>query len=805
MILNFTPRSGFTRLSAISLALSLALLACNTTPKTTDSSTSRKPWKSSNVNAAAVRTGYLSDQDWVSATSTWGPISKNLAYGEGNPNDRKKITLSGTPYDKGLGTHADSTINFKLDPTCSRFKASLGIDDQVRWQTEYGNVIFQVYGDNALLFDSQSMTGNTPTKEIDVNITGHSSLKLVVDQNKNAVEGDQSDWYDQADWASARVECSTSSSPTPTPPVPPQTPAGALRTGFVSDQMDLAFNQQNGWGPIEINMANGDDLAQKTPDSPYFNGHEPPLTLKTGVVAKGLGVHALSSVEFPLGGQCSSFSAVVGLDQAYLDQPGHTVNFQVWVDGSMKKDSGVLNKDSAPVKFEVELSGGKTLKLIVTDGGDGNAYDHADWTDAKVVCGTVSSPPPPAAPPAPPSPTPTPPAPPTPPVTPPSPPSPPPSSGKKLIELGWDAMTADFVKSNIAAMEQRPFNGFVMNLHAGQTIFNKTAYPDSAYTNDRNDLAATTFTKLNDNFISIWGSRENGWSWFDDNDWAATVTNARNFAKTAKIGRFKGFFFDPEPYENNPWAYNSGLYPNQSFNEVQAKVRQRGGEFMNALQSEMPNVKVLTLFGVSYIKMRAEQSGNLEGVDWVLLASFIDGMLSTINPQAQLIDGNEFSYYNYLPKSQEFDAFKNSKNAARSLISAENQAKYDNQVKTSQAVFIDALLKLLGSGDSDSNEPLIGCHLRGRNERKLILENHIYQALRTTDEYAWVYSEKMNWWNSPYPSFAFPTDLEPVIASAMQKINANQPLGFDSEAILTPAAARLSVFYGGGHSTPVCY
>ncbi len=788
IISNLTGRFTTSRFSAISLALTIALISCNTTPKTTDSNTNRKPWKSSNTNAAALSTGYLSDQDWTSATSTWGPVTKNLAYGEGNPADRKKITLSGTSYDKGLGTHADSSVTFKLDPSCSSFKASIGIDDQVRWQTEHGNVLFQVYGDNnKLLFDSKSVNGSTPTKDVDVNVSGQASLKLVVDQNKNTTEGDQSDWYDQADWANARVECAGSSTP-PTNPQPPTPPTSVLSTGFVSDQMDLAFNQQNGWGPIEINMANGDDVAQKTPESPYYNGHEPPLTLKTGVVAKGLGVHASSSVEFPLGGQCSSFSAVVGLDQAYLDQTGHTVNFQVLVDGNVKRESGVLNKDSAPVKLEVDLAGGKTLKLVVTDGGDGNAYDHADWTDAKVTCGTVSNPQPPVTPPSPPTPPVTPPSPPTPPVTPPAPPT----NAKKLIELGWDTATPDFVKNNIAVMEQRPFDGFAVNLNAGKTIFNKTAYPDSAYTNDRNDLAATKFTKFN-NFISIWGSREGDWSWFDDNDWAATAKNASNFAKTAKIGRFKGFFFDPEPYDNNPWAYNSSLYPNQSFAEVQAKVRQRGGEFMNAIQAEMPDVKILTLFGVSYIKMRANQSGNLESVDWVLLASFIDGMLSTINPQAQLIDGNEFSYYNYLPKAQEFDAFRDAKNAARDLVSPGNYAKYDNQVKISQAVFVDGIMNLF------SDQLIIGCHLRNTSERQLVLEHHTYQALRTTDEYAWVYNEKMNWWNSPYPNFPFPTDLEPVLARASQKINANQPLGFDAEAILAPAAADLSRVFGGAN------
>ncbi len=338
-------------------------------------------------------------------------------------------------------------------------------------------------------------------------------------------------------------------------------------------------------------------------------------------------------------------------------------------------------------------------------------------------------------------------------------------------------------------MEQSPFNGFTMSLNAGKTIFNKTAYPDSAYVNDRNDLAATNFSKLSDNFISMWSARENGWDWFNDNDWAATKTNAHNFAKTAKAGNFKGFFFDPEPYGTNPWAYTAQLYPNQPFASVQAKVRQRGAAFLNAIQAELPNVKILTLFGVSHIKAQAEEKGSLEKADWVLLASFIDGMLDVINPQAQLIDGHEGSYY--FSKNQSFDDFRDYKKSAGDYVSPENHAKYDNQVKIAHAVFIDGLMNLFA-------EPFfLGCHLRDTNERQLILENHTYQALRTSDEYVWGYNEKMNWWGSESPNLPYPTDLAPILARASQKISTNQPLGFDSDAILAPADARLSRVYAG--------
>jgi PA14 domain len=367
------------------------------------------------------------------------------------------------------------------------------------------------------------------------------------------------------------------------------------------------------------------------------------------------------------------------------------------------------------------------------------------------------------------------------------------ATGKKLIELGWDSPTPDFVRANITKMEQRPFDGVVLRLNAGKTIFNKSAYTDAAYTNDRADLSATKFSKLNQNFISIWAARETGWSWFNDADWNATATNAKNFAKTAKAGGIKGFFFDPEPYGTNPWSYSTALYPNQSFANVQAKVRQRGAAFLNAIQTEMPDVKILTLFGMTYIKKQAQQT-ILEQVEWTLLASFIDGMLDVINPRAQLIDGNEASYYYYLPNAQEFDAFKGIKNAARTSVSAENRAKYNNQVKTSHAVFIDGLLGLY---NPENINGLLGCHLRDTNERQLMLEHHTYHALRTSDEYVWAYNERMNWWGSATPNLPLPNNLETILARAKAKATGGQPLGLSIEGFLPLAAQRYARTWNG--------
>jgi hypothetical protein len=344
---------------------------------------------------------------------------------------------------------------------------------------------------------------------------------------------------------------------------------------------------------------------------------------------------------------------------------------------------------------------------------------------------------------------------------------------KALIELGWDAPTPNYLRANIKTMEQRPFNGLMVNLNAGKTIFNKTAYPESAYTQDQTDLVATTFGKLKHNFITIWSAKENGWDWFNDNDWTATQTNARNFAKMGKAGRFKGFFFDPEPYGTNPWSYNTQLYPTQSFTSVQAKVRQRGAAFLSAIQSQMPEVKIMTLFGMGIVKAQAEEKGSLEKADWVLLGSFIDGMLDVINPKSQLIEGNEGSYY--YTKAKDFSDFRAYQKSARGYVSLKNRAKYDNQVKIAHAVFADGLLNLWKS------PRFFGYYLQNDLERQQFLEHNTYHALKNSDHYVWVYNENMDWWGSKGSGVQLPNGLEDTLKRVSQKVNQNQALGFNMD------------------------
>jgi glucose/arabinose dehydrogenase len=130
----------------------------------------------------------------------------------------------------------------------------------------------------------------------------------------------------------------------------------------------------NGLGPIEKNRNNGDA-------APEDGGI---IALDGIPYAKGLGVFAPSDVGFDLGGACSGrFVADIGIDDR-AGSRGSAV-FQVWLDGVKAFDSGVMSGGDSRKSISISVAGKRAMRLVVTDGGDGNAFDFADWAGARVA------------------------------------------------------------------------------------------------------------------------------------------------------------------------------------------------------------------------------------------------------------------------------------------------------------------------------------------------------------------------------------------------------------------------------------
>jgi alpha-galactosidase len=140
----------------------------------------------------------------------------------------------------------------------------------------------------------------------------------------------------------------------------------------LSDVVEL--RSSNGWGPFETNRSNGDQLV----------GDGQPMTMRGTRFEKGLGVNAPSEIEYYLGGACSTMTAYVGVDD---DAEGHgSVELQVYADGALVADSGIMTGTTPTRSLSADLSHADSVKLVVTDGGDGIEYDHADWANPVLTC-----------------------------------------------------------------------------------------------------------------------------------------------------------------------------------------------------------------------------------------------------------------------------------------------------------------------------------------------------------------------------------------------------------------------------------
>ncbi|MFI5382241.1 MAG: NPCBM/NEW2 domain-containing protein, partial [Tepidisphaerales bacterium] len=108
------------------------------------------------------------------------------------------------------------------------------------------------------------------------------------------------------------------------------------------------------------------------------------LSINGQTYEKGVGTHANSILWVNLDGQAERFTALVGVDDNCRSDKA-SLEFRIYGDGKKLFDSGVMHYKNAAKPVDVKLTGVKKLLLAVSDAGDGVAFDHADWAEAKFV------------------------------------------------------------------------------------------------------------------------------------------------------------------------------------------------------------------------------------------------------------------------------------------------------------------------------------------------------------------------------------------------------------------------------------
>jgi alpha-galactosidase len=139
------------------------------------------------VNAATV---HLSDLDLSKAHQDWGKPHANRSV------DDHPLNIAGHAFDSGVGTHAGSAWYIDLGGRGERFRARVGVDDEIKSDSRAHNypIEFRLFGDSKSLFNSGAMRVGDQAQAVDVDVRGVRTLILVVKALGPGITDGHGDW-----------------------------------------------------------------------------------------------------------------------------------------------------------------------------------------------------------------------------------------------------------------------------------------------------------------------------------------------------------------------------------------------------------------------------------------------------------------------------------------------------------------------------------------------------------------------------------------------------------------------------------
>lgn len=139
------------------------------------------------------------------------------------------------------------------------------------------------------------------------------------------------------------------------------------------------------WGALEPEHSQAwGELGLNTAARPLDGRPATPLQVGEETFEKGLGTHAGGESIIQLRSDFIRFEAEVGIQR----QGGGrgSVIFEVYVDDEKRVSVGPLTDDDKPQPIAVDVAGGRVLRLVALDAGDGIGCDMANWLNARFMC-----------------------------------------------------------------------------------------------------------------------------------------------------------------------------------------------------------------------------------------------------------------------------------------------------------------------------------------------------------------------------------------------------------------------------------
>lgn len=358
-----------------------------------------------------------------------------------------------------------------------------------------------------------------------------------------------------------------------------------------------------------------------------------------------------------------------------------------------------------------------------------------------------------------------------------------PTVPKKLIEFGWDEPGTDFMREHTKKMEETPFDGCVFHVNyrredGSPGSFTWECWGKKTFTEEElepaiTDLKDTKFSEarpsarpgFTHNFLRF-NVTPGDVDWFDD--FTPIITNARLAARVAKQGGVKGILFDIEQYNSQLFDYSKQRYcATRSWDEYAQQVRMRGRELMSAFQSEYPGITILLTFGYCLPWVQMGGKKELADVSYGLLAPLLDGMVDSANvdpPKTVIVDGCELAY-SYKDTSRFAETYKMMKEDVLKIVSADHE-KYRSVFSFGFGIWMDCGWREHGWDTEDFSKNFYTPES---------FEKTVSTAIKTADEYVWIYTETPRWWTSSGKPEKLPQEYVQALLNARKSCLIKNP------------------------------
>ena len=379
------------------------------------------------------------------------------------------------------------------------------------------------------------------------------------------------------------------------------------------------------------------------------------------------------------------------------------------------------------------------------------------------------------------------------------------ADSKKLIKFGWDDENVDYISKNIRSMEQaHPYLDGI-KIEYGKDEKTRHFFDNSLWTEEDlmiEELGKIDFKVFKHNFLDLsLSSATTDPDWFNDSLWENVLSNTRLASKALQACKdCDGIILDTEYYEDHvfsysPWVYDKKIY-SQSFDVVNAKMYQRGQEFMEALRSDREKFAILILH--SFVDMWKRMDKDISGLadnNYALLPAFVDGMLERAG-DCKIVDGAENLSY-YIDETLEYPTtYELAIEAAKNLLAPQSFAKLHDNLQIAMAMYPAHYVSSFKT-QSDLSE----------QEVQKWLAHNVYNSLLHADEYAWIFTsngkgpnKKENWWTEPVENL--PTYMREGYAEGKNKFETDRSLGYDMVSeVQNGKWAKVGVGYDGSKMT----